>query len=199
MTSPIRLHPAANAALTLTASVALAAGQAMAAPAPQHDHAAHAQHTAPAQDAHPAAPTHHATHMQDGTHAAMHAQHHGTVVSAGHVRWAPDPPLQQGMRRMRDALAGLAHHEMGHLDETQVDNLATEVDEAAAFMFANCKLEPEPDVALHGVLARLMAGAEALHAAPADPTPVADMRAALEDYTKLFDDPALFAPADDEH
>ena len=183
MTSPIRSHPAALAALGLSITLALAAGSALS--TPQHDHAGHAQHDA------------HAAHMQPGSqdaHAQHHDQHHGSGVPADHVRWAPDAPLQEGMRRMRDALEGLAHHEMGHLDETQVDNLATEVDDAAAFMFANCKLEPEPDVALHGVLARLMAGAEALHANPADPAPVADMRAALQDYPKLFDDPGFATP-----
>jgi hypothetical protein len=61
-------------------------------------------------------------------------------------------------------------------------------------MFANCKLDPEPDHALHDILARLMSGARALHAMPADPTPVASMRAALEDYPRLFDDPTLLAP-----
>ena len=56
-------------------------------------------------------------------------------------------------------------------------------------MFANCDLEPEPDVALHGILARLMAASEALREAPADPAPVAGMREALADYGRLFDDP----------
>ena len=58
-------------------------------------------------------------------------------------------------------------------------------------MFANCKLEPEPDLALHGVLARLMAGTRSLHAHPADAAPVAAMRAAVQDYGRLFDDPGV--------
>lgn len=53
----------------------------------------------------------------------------------------------------------------------------------------HCRLEPEPDVALHGILARLVAGSEALRGAPADPAPVAGMRDALADYVRLFDDP----------
>lgn len=120
-----------------------------------------------------------------------------TATPAGGARWAPDEPLRKGMRQMRDALDGLAHHEAGQLGNDEVRELATGVDEAVAFMFANCKLDPEPDQALHDILARLMSGARALHAKPADPTPVASMRAALEDYPKLFDDPTLFAPDDE--
>jgi hypothetical protein len=56
-------------------------------------------------------------------------------------------------------------------------------------MFANCKLEAEPDIALHGVLARLMAGTQALRADPASAAPVAGMRSAVTDYARLFDDP----------
>lgn len=151
-------------------------------------HANHAAHHAGHHSAHhPASATAMATATEKGPDAVVAAS-----VPVDHVRWTPDAPLQEGMRRMRDALEGLKHHEMGHLDETQVLNLATEVDEAAAFMFAHCKLTPEPDVALHGLLAQWMAGAEALRANPIDAAAVAPMRAALEDYPRLFDDPAFF-------
>lgn len=148
-----------------------------------HDHASHPPATSRADDA--------------KSHAGHHADATAIAISADHVQWQPDAPLIQGMQRMRDAMAGLEHHEMGHLDESQVDQLATQVDEAAAFMFANCKLDAAPDVALHGLLARLMAGAEALHADPTDPAPVADMRAALAQYPQLFDDPGFAKVAED--
>ncbi|WP_222565247.1 DnrO protein [Novilysobacter antarcticus] len=150
-----------------------------------HSHAQHQQAKPAAADAH-----------KHAAHADHHADTAVMTIPADHVKWEPDAPLMEGMRRMRDAMAGLHHHEMGHLDEAQVDQLATQVDEAAAYMFANCTLDAEPDVALHAVLARLMAGAEALHGDPADPSPVADMTAALADYPKLFDDPG-FAEADE--
>ena len=134
----------------------------------------------------------HATHVAQDAHAA-----HGGLetpapspVPAGHRPWAPDPPLRQGMARVREAMAGLAHHEMGHLGESTVLALADGIDEAIADMFAHCKLDPEPDIALHGVLARLMAGTQALRADPASAAPVAAMRAAMADYARLFDDPA---------
>src|SRR3546814_17976906 len=56
-------------------------------------------------------------------------------------------------------------------------------------MFANCQLPPEPDVALHAVLARLMANTSALKADPSDGSPVADMHAAVHNYARLFDEP----------
>ena len=67
--------------------------------------------------------------------------------------------------------------------------MAAEVEDAAAYMFGHCTLAPEPDAALHGVLARLLGGARALAADPADTTPVAAMREAVADYPRLFDDP----------
>lgn len=198
-------------ALALSVAVSLALGlgwcaTASAMPAPQDHHAAHVDGK-PVVAASPAepAPAAHAQHNQASSHAhdpKSHAGNHpdapgnGMSIPADHVKWTPDAPLMEGMEKMHDAIKGLHHHEMGHLDDTQVDQLATQVDEAAAFMFANCKLDAEPDVALHGILARLMAGAEALHADPADPAPVADMHAALQDYPKLFNDPG-FAAADE--
>ncbi|QOW24198.1 DnrO protein [Lysobacter sp. H23M47] len=189
---------------SLALAVATAIGLGMAfAPVAQAQHSTHghAQHeqskSAAESDKH--ASHDHATHDQD---AHAHADHHADAavmpIPADHVKWKPDAPLMEGMRRMREAMAGLHHHQMGHLNDTQVDQLATQVDEAAAYMFANCKLEAEPDIALHGVLARLMAGAEALHANPADPAPVADMSAALADYPKLFDDPGFAASEEAE-
>lgn len=141
--------------------------------------------------------THAAHGPRAGTTAAAHAHHAAdtpaAAVPAGHVRWTPDAPLVEGMGQIRKAVATLAHLEMGHLGESNVLTVAGDVDAAIEYMFANCALDPEPDVALHGILARLMAGSQALRAAPADPAPVAGMRGALADYGRLFDDPAAAA------
>lgn len=145
--------------------------------AAQHDHGAHAVPARPVA----ASAADHAHHAADTSAVA---------IPAGHVRWAPDAPLVDGMGQVRKAVATLAHLEMGHLGEAGVLTVAGDVDAAIESMFANCKLDPEPDVALHGILARLMAGSQALRAAPADPAPVAGMRAALADYGRLFEDPA---------
>lgn len=174
--------------LPLAAALALVltSGHAVAQDAHQHGHAAPATAAAHGHDAHAAAP---AAHQHDPGH---HDAHHGAMeIPADHVRWAPDAPLMAGMRRVGEAVQALGHHEMGHLGDEQVLALAGEVDEAIAYMFANCSLEPEPDIALHGLLARLMAGTRDLKQDPAATAPVAGMKAVMEDYPKLFDDPAF--------
>lgn len=142
---------------------------------------------AAAQDTHAG----HAPHAVGDAHAAhgARAADTATPVPADGVRWTPDAPLIEGMARVREAMTGLAHHEMGHLGESNVLVLAGDIDDAIEYMFANCKLDAEPDVALHGLLARLMAGTQALRAQPSNAAPVADMRAAVADYGLLFDDP----------
>ncbi|MDI1252782.1 DnrO protein [Thermomonas sp.] len=102
--------------------------------------------------------------------------------------WPSDAPLRDGMRRMHRAVDALGHAERGHLDATQTTAAAQQVQDAANFMFANCKLTPEPDAALHGVLAALMSGAAAIKANPADTSPVASMREAVALYPRMFED-----------
>lgn len=135
-------------------------------------------------------------HQRDD-HAAhdTHAAHAVPEVADDHVRWQPDEPLREGMRRMATAVGALGHHEHAHLDAVQVRKLADEVNGAAAYMFANCTLEPEPDAALHGLLAQLMGGARSLAQNPDATAPIAPMREALVDYVRLFDDPEFVAPA----
>lgn len=182
---------------TTLAMLALAVALAPAiAPAHSCDHSAASGHSSHSS---------HADHASHAGHAAAtgHSGHSGHAADEGpaatplvkddHSRWAPDAPLVEGMAHVRDAVATLAHHELGHMGEAHVGALAGDIDTAIASMFANCKLQPEPDVALHGLLARLMAGTQALHANPADAAPVADMRAAVQDYGRLFDDPGVDA------
>src|SRR3546814_9512749 len=77
------------------------------------------------------------------------------------------------MSRVRTALAGLESE--SHPDDATVAALATDIDSAVEYMFANCQLPPESDIALHAVLARLMANTSALKANPSDGSPVLDM------------------------
>lgn len=138
------------------------------------------------------------TQPQESTHAHQgHAGHHAPVaaaeIAADHIPWETDAPLREGMRRMRDALDRIDHDGSEQLDQAQVLTLANEVDQAAAFMFAHCQLAAAPDVALHGLLARLMAGAQALRKDPHETAALVPMRAALADYPRLFADPAFAA------
>lgn len=142
----------------------------------------------------PAAPVHEVRHAQDHAGHGVGAMHAAGAVPAPAIdgaRWTPDAPLREGMRRMAVALAALDHAAHGHLDAARTPAVAGEVEAAADFMFANCELAAEPDVVLHGLLARLLAGARALAVDPSDPAPVADMRAALGDYPRYFDDPGF--------
>ena len=104
--------------------------------------------------------------------------------------WASDPPLREGMRRMHRAVAALEHAEHDHLDAAQTTAAAQQVPAAADYMIANCKLGPEPDAALHGLLATLLKGAAAIKADPADTAPVKDMREAIALYPRMFQDAA---------
>lgn len=130
---------------------------------------------------------------QDGSHAghAPHASPAPAAPATGHVRYLPDAPLMAGMRRMASFVDALEHGRHGHLVPAQVRTIARGVREAADGMFAHCTLAPVPDAALHGLLARLLAGAQALEADPGDLSPVEPMRGVLLDYVRLFDDPAF--------
>lgn len=127
----------------------------------------------------------------------QHPEHADAAASAGrdvpvadhHVPWAPDAPLIEGMSRVRAALAGLEHDGSAPPGKAAVVARAADVDAAIGYMFENCALAPEPDAALHAILARLMAGTRALRGDPADIAPVFDMEAAVENYEQLFEDP----------
>jgi cytochrome c5 len=122
-----------------------------------------------------------------------HDAHHALSATQGadfphpdrHVRWMPDAPLVEGMARVRTALRALDPPREGATVQASAD----EIDAAIRYMFENCRLDTEPDVALHAILARLMAGTRALRADPADANPVRDMHAAVENYERLFEDP----------
>lgn len=130
------------------------------------------------------------------------AQHHAhpaapapvTQSATAAVRYATDAPLRQGMADIRIAVGMLEHAEHGHLDATQVRNLAAGIERSIGTIIAECKLAPEADAALHGIIGGLGQGIAALKAHPADMGPVAGMRAALDDYARRFDDPGM-APA----
>lgn len=166
---------------------ALAAGCAAdAPPAPADDPVALEQVDAadPRADAH-ADEAHGEHHADPHAHDVAHAAGVDFPVPEGHVQWQPDAPLIEGMSRVRTALDGLEQSR----DEADVLAHTADVDAAIEYMFENCSLPVEPDIALHAVLARLMAATQALHANPADTAPVHDMHAAVANYEALFNDP----------
>lgn len=169
--------------------------------------AAHSGTLEPAAGAQEPVDTHDADHAaaHDADHAAAHDADHAAAVAhargndfpvpENHAPWTPDAPLIEGMSRVRTAIGALQAQDAAQPDAASVIARADDVDAAIRYMFANCELDTEPDIALHAVLARLMAGSQALRAQPGDTTPVADMHAAVRNYEQLFDDPARGADA----
>lgn len=136
-----------------------------------HDHAAHA---APAK---PATAKSAAAKSATAKPAAVPTQ-----------RWATDAPLRAGMRNLREATETLNHYQMGHLDDVQRDNAVEKIDAAIKDMFANCKLEPEADAALHRLLAKFIAGANAARAGKFSKVELMQMQEALALYSGEFVD-----------
>lgn len=132
---------------------------------------------------------------------------HGAQAHASHAlpapaevpahRWATDAALRDGMRRIRTAVVVLGHYRHGHMDAAQAANAVDLIDAAVGDIVANCRLAPDADIALHGLLAKFLSGASALREAPEPPTAaIAGMREALARYPQLFDDPQWDASAD---
>ena len=127
-----------------------------------------------------------AQHAGHGDHAAPAAQESGAHAPA--VRYASDAPLRKGMGEIRGAVAALDHNEHGHMNQQQALATVGIIERSIGDIVANCKLEPEADHALHGVLAKLGKGVSALKADTSDMSALVPMREAVADYARLFDD-----------
>lgn len=124
---------------------------------------------------------------------AQHHDHHPAAAAAAGApaqRFATDAPLRKYMQDIRTRVAALEHGEHGHLDAAQVATLATGIQGDIGRIVAECRLPPDADAALHGIIAALAANADRLEADPAAPGAVAALRAALASYAAQFDDPA---------
>lgn len=170
--------------LSLCGIAALCAGAACA----RHDEPAATTTPPAAEAAEAAAPAATATHEHEHEHTAAPADGAVAAAPASGERFVVDAPLQQGMGKIRTAVANLEHHEMGHLSDEQVIVQADEIAAQVQFLIANCKLDAQADAALHGIIGKLLEGAKALKEKPADATPVASLRVALVEYPRLFDD-----------
>ena len=137
-------------------------------------------------------------------HAAdSHAAHAPSAEDASQapivapaVRWQADEPLSRGMQRVRVATQGLSHGAHGHLDVAQVQAIARELDAAVRDMFAQCRLEPEPDAALHPLLASVLQASATLAEGRFDAAALAGLEAVLLRYPQLFNDAAWTAPSE---
>ena len=129
-------------------------------------------------------------HAHDHQAASAPQASVATQTESAATRHATDAPLRQGMADIRAAVEGLGHYEHGHMGSEQAIVLADRIQDRIGFLVANCRLAPDADQALHGVIGKLMQATAALKADPKDLRPVAHMREALADYDRLFVDPA---------
>lgn len=138
-----------------------------------------------------------AAHPPQDAHTHHPAPAQAAASDAPTPHWPADASLREGMRKIRVALQGLEHYEHGHMGIPQASATVALIYEAVEAMFADCKLEPDADVALHGLLATFLAGAEAVRTSPQVPTlEITRMREALARYPQLFDDPQWHAAGD---
>lgn len=127
--------------------------------------------------------------------AAGSHDHHGAGPApklAHGQRWTTDAPLRESMSHMRAALqAKLPAIHQGKLPPEQYKALAAEVETQVASIVKNCKLPPDADAALHGILGdvaqaqQAMAGGSAREAQDG----AVKLVAALSRYGREFDHP----------
>ncbi|HET8899280.1 MAG TPA: DnrO protein [Rhodanobacteraceae bacterium] len=119
--------------------------------------------------------------------AQAHAQE--TLATPPAQRYAADIHLKDGITRIHAALEQLGHYETGPVDTVAVREQVKRIDAAAADIFAKCKLAPDADAALHGMLLPLLGAANKLRDNPRDVPQVAVMREAIAAYPHYFDAP----------
>jgi hypothetical protein len=123
--------------------------------------------------------------------AQQHA-HHATATAVQAPtpgqRHATDASLRKGMAGIRAAVDALGHYEGGHATTEQVRVQVAAIERSIGDIIANCKLDPQADAALHGIIGTLGQGIAALKEDPRDRAAIGRLRQALQDYARLFDD-----------
>lgn len=117
-------------------------------------------------------------HEDPHNHASLAAP-----ITAPEGGWASDAPLRQGMRAILDAVIAAVR------DGGEAKVLATELRAQVRYLFANCKLEPQADAALHGILAELLQSAQRLEAGASPAEEHDALHASLQRYGQLFQHP----------
>ena len=100
---------------------------------------------------------------------AIEPDHHHEPVNVSQLylkngqNWPTDASLRQGMTHIREILTpSLPAVQEDKLAAGDYEQLATRIDSEIAFIVQNCHLEKEADAMLHVVLAKLMAGTNAM-------------------------------------
>jgi hypothetical protein len=122
--------------------------------------------------------------------AHMHESDATAPVLAEGERWATDEPLRASMLKIRAGVeATMPAYQSGTLDANQAQSLGAMVEQNVTYMIQNCKLEPEPDAALHVLIGRMLTASAAMKKDPASPAGWPELRAVLHDYAAAFDHP----------
>ncbi|MCK0510881.1 hypothetical protein [Aromatoleum buckelii] len=109
-------------------------------------------------------------------------------------RWHTDAALQQGMLKIRAAVEhSLPAVHGGTFTDDQYRSLGHTVENEIAYIVQNCKLAPEADSVLHGIIAELGDGVEVITGKKAvgdRSKGVVHLVRALDNYGTYFDHPA---------
>jgi hypothetical protein len=110
-------------------------------------------------------------------------------------KWASDAPLREGMTRIRALVAPeLPRAHAGTMAPAEYAALAAKVEVQVGHIVANCKLPPEADAVLHGVLSELSSGTAAMAGRAAGTQPsegLLHVAQALNDYGRTFEHPGF--------
>ena len=128
--------------------------------------------------------------------AGGHDHDSGTAVlrlNAG-SKWHTDAALQHGMLKIRAAVEhSLPAVHGGTFTDDQYRSLGHTVEKEIAYIVQNCRLAPEADMVLHGIIAELADGIEGVTGTKAGgdrSKGVVHMVVALDNYGTYFDHPA---------
>lgn len=120
-----------------------------------------------------------------------HEHSHATTAESdttGDERFATDQALRTGMQQIRAAVTALEHLDTDRAQESrQVLEQADTIDRQVDYLIANCRLEPQADAVLHGIIGQLLSSSQALREAPDDRTALERLQAAVREYDARFD------------
>lgn len=124
--------------------------------------------------------------------AQDHAHHENSDTATAPTpaqRWPTDAPLRAGMANVRTSVEALRYVEVNNISREEALAEVAMIDQSIDHIMANCKLDPDADAALHGVIAKLIHGSAGLKSDLKDAAAIAELRAALLEYQRLFNDP----------
>ncbi len=123
-------------------------------------------------------------------HHEHNAAPHKIELNAG-KKWSTDEPLRKGMSTIRDEVAAaLPQAHAGKLTPAQYEQLGQDINTQIAYVVQNCKLDPKADAQLHGIIAELTQGVDALEGRQPDKDRalgVVKAAQAVNTYGKYFD------------